>query len=307
MVVGEPQILAQVKQAYELATDRHSTGPLTTPDLSGRAARGQADDQRNVDQRKRVSIPSVAVADFASQSSSVSTTSRSWSSAPAKWPKKRSAILQDQGAASDGHQPQLRAGPRSGRSVAGHAAGVGGTARALAAADLVDQHHRGRASRSSRWRCYRADRARRAISATCSSSTWRCRATSSRPSATALNVYLYSIDDLREACERNRQERDKERPKATGDRRAGNGPLHGRAEPSGHGSDHPAAASKAGSSTRTTSCGGCSTSCPSCPTSRASEVRQAFDRLMNKLLHPPLESLRDEARQGVPHGLARSL
>src|SRR5581483_649929 len=33
------------------------------------------------------------------------------------------------------------------------------------------------------------------------------------------------------------------------------------------------------------------------------EVTQAFDRLINKLLHPPLESLRDEARQGVPHGL----
>ena len=29
MVVGEPQILAQVKQAYELATARESTGPLT--------------------------------------------------------------------------------------------------------------------------------------------------------------------------------------------------------------------------------------------------------------------------------------
>src|SRR5262249_18382972 len=29
MVVGEPQILAQVKQAYELAKDRQSTGPLT--------------------------------------------------------------------------------------------------------------------------------------------------------------------------------------------------------------------------------------------------------------------------------------
>ena len=29
MVLGEPQILAQVKQAYELANQRNSTGPLT--------------------------------------------------------------------------------------------------------------------------------------------------------------------------------------------------------------------------------------------------------------------------------------
>ena len=33
------------------------------------------------------------------------------------------------------------------------------------------------------------------------------------------------------------------------------------------------------------------------------EVRQSFDRLINKFLHPPLEALRDESREGVPHGL----
>ena len=37
------------------------------------------------------------------------------------------------------------------------------------------------------------------------------------------------------------------------------------------------------------------------------EVRQAFDRLVNKLLHAPLESLRDESRRGVPHGLLDAL
>jgi glutamyl-tRNA reductase len=37
------------------------------------------------------------------------------------------------------------------------------------------------------------------------------------------------------------------------------------------------------------------------------EIRQAFDRLVNKLLHPPLESLRDEATKGAPHGLLEAL
>ena len=37
------------------------------------------------------------------------------------------------------------------------------------------------------------------------------------------------------------------------------------------------------------------------------EVRRSFDRLLNKLLHPPLESLRDESRHGVPHGLLDAL
>ena len=37
------------------------------------------------------------------------------------------------------------------------------------------------------------------------------------------------------------------------------------------------------------------------------DIEKAFDRLVNKLLHPPLESLRDEASQGTPHGLLEAL
>ena len=37
------------------------------------------------------------------------------------------------------------------------------------------------------------------------------------------------------------------------------------------------------------------------------EVERSFDRLVNKLLHPPLESLRDEAQSGAPHGLLEAL
>ena len=37
------------------------------------------------------------------------------------------------------------------------------------------------------------------------------------------------------------------------------------------------------------------------------EITRSFDRLVNKLLHPPLESLRDEARDGAPHGLLEAL
>ena len=37
------------------------------------------------------------------------------------------------------------------------------------------------------------------------------------------------------------------------------------------------------------------------------EIRRSFDRLVNKLLHPPLESLRDESRAGRPAGLLDAL
>ena len=37
------------------------------------------------------------------------------------------------------------------------------------------------------------------------------------------------------------------------------------------------------------------------------EITQSFDRLVNKLLHPPLESLRDESRHGIPNTLLDAL
>ena len=37
------------------------------------------------------------------------------------------------------------------------------------------------------------------------------------------------------------------------------------------------------------------------------EISQSFERYVNKLLHPPLESLRDESRAGSPHGLLEAL
>lgn len=33
------------------------------------------------------------------------------------------------------------------------------------------------------------------------------------------------------------------------------------------------------------------------------EIEKSIERIVNKLLHPPLEALRDEAQQGTPHGL----
>jgi glutamyl-tRNA reductase len=37
------------------------------------------------------------------------------------------------------------------------------------------------------------------------------------------------------------------------------------------------------------------------------EIEQSFERYVNKLLHPPLESLRHESRHGVPHGLLEAI
>ena len=37
------------------------------------------------------------------------------------------------------------------------------------------------------------------------------------------------------------------------------------------------------------------------------EIQRSLNRVVNKLLHPPLESLRDEAQAGAPHGLLDAL
>ena len=36
-------------------------------------------------------------------------------------------------------------------------------------------------------------------------------------------------------------------------------------------------------------------------------VERSMERIVNKLLHPPLEALRDEAKAGTPHGLIDAL
>ena len=37
------------------------------------------------------------------------------------------------------------------------------------------------------------------------------------------------------------------------------------------------------------------------------EIEKSIERIVNKLLHPPLKTLKDEAREGTPHGLIDAL
>src|SRR5437868_6492098 len=65
MVVGEGQILGQVKQAYELASCATATGPLTNAAFQAALRVAKRVANETAIQQKRVSIPSVAVAEFA--------------------------------------------------------------------------------------------------------------------------------------------------------------------------------------------------------------------------------------------------
>jgi glutamyl-tRNA reductase len=121
-----------------------------------------------------------------------------------------------------------------------------------------------------------------------------------------LSVYLYCIDDLRTACERNRREREQELPVALGiveaeaaefmadlNRRA-TGPIIRRLR---QGWQQPMEDELRRLFNKL----------PELDGRARGEIEQAFERLINKLLHPPLESLRDEARSGVPHALLEAI
>jgi len=108
------------------------------------------------------------------------------------------------------------------------------------------------------------------------------------------NVFLYSVDDLKETCERNQQSRNRELPKAEriikqecerfwrDMRSRETGSIIKRLRDDWE-------------SRKETELTRLFHKLPNLSDAEQAEVRYAFDRLINKLLPPPLESLRDEA------------
>ncbi len=67
MVVGEPQILAQVKEAYQTAMLQENTGPLLHSVFQAALHAARRVASETALHQRRVSVPSVAVADFGRQ------------------------------------------------------------------------------------------------------------------------------------------------------------------------------------------------------------------------------------------------
>lgn len=120
------------------------------------------------------------------------------------------------------------------------------------------------------------------------------------------NVFLYSLDDLRAACEANKQRRNKELPKAFKivsqeserflreyrHRKTGAiiQQLRGDWE-----------------KTKEAELSRLLQKMPDLDEKGKELVKNSFDRLLNKLLHPPMESLRDESEHGAGHQLLKAL
>jgi len=299
MIVGEAQILAQVKQAYETASANNHTGALTHSAFQRAAYVSKRVQNETTIHRRRISVPSVAVSEIASAFYE-------------HFEDKRIVLV---GAGEMGHET-LRyladAGARHITVVNRNLERANELAEAFKARvapwDELEMH------------LVTADLVVSTTSATepivtldSFRSIWTKR--SQRPMlildlavprdfdpriGELAEVYLYSVDDLQMVCDRNIELRRAEWPRAERiiDEETkkflsemvhrGTGPTIQRLRDQ---ADRIKQEELARLMSRLQAHG--------MDEYTEREVKQAFERLVNKILHPPLQSLRDQADQ--PH------
>lgn len=305
MVVGEAQILSQVKQAYQLAIDCETAGPVLHAALQAAIHAAKRIATQTPINERRVSIPSVAVADFASQIFERFDDKKVVVIGAGEMGQETLRYLIDEGAQCPA---VVNRSPRRAESLA---EAFGGTAESwdrldelIVRADLI-------VSTTSatepvvtleRFKRLEHDRYQRPLFVL----DLAVPRDFDPAIGKRLGVYLYSIDDLREACEANRAAREKAWPKARQiveeETARFMAQIHLRATgPTIKRLKARADRLKQQELSRLLNKLGE----PAEP--HKDEIERTLDRLINKLLHPPLESLRDEAEKGAPHGLLDAL
>ena len=305
MVMGEAQILSQVKEAYQLANAGAYTGPLTHAAFQGamRVARRIATE--TAIHQRRVSIPSVAVADFASQIFERFDDKRVLVIGAGEMARETLRYLVDGGARQltlvNRHSERAR---DLAEEFGGQIAPWNQLHDRLVDTDLVisttgstepivtlEQYQRIEALRFQRT-LFVLDLA---VPRDFDPQIGDC-----------LGVYLYSVDDLQKACEVNRREREREWPKA---QRIIDVETDRFLAEWNHRITGPAIRQLRESTEqiKQVELQRLLNKLGAVDPQLEVEIRSSFDRLVNKLLHPPLESLRDEAEKGAPHGLLDAL
>ncbi len=307
MVLGEAQILSQVKQAYELAYEIGSTGPVTHSFFQAalRVARRIACETTL--HRHRVSIPSVAIADFASRIFERFDDKRVLVIGAGKMAQETLHYLADAGAR---HITVLNRDDRRARSLAdqwrGAAMPWNELANQLVAADLVVSTT-GADRPVVSLADYKQKVARRRYQRPLFILDLAMPRDFEPAIGQELGVYLYGIDDLSEACERNRQARADALPVAE---RIIDEEVRAFVADTRHRASAPVIARfrEGLESVQLAELDRLYDRLPELDERSRQEIRQFADRLVAKMLHPPLESLRDESRNGAQHhGLLEAL
>lgn len=305
MVLGEPQIVAQVKQAWSLAQESRTSGPLTGEMFQAALRTAKRVATETALGRERLSIPSVAVADFASGVFERFDDKRVLLIGAGKMAAETLRYLRVAGArdvlivnrtAGRAGDLAARLGARAGRFE--------NLSAELAAADLVVSTTGATAPVVS-LELFAEVELRRAGRPLVVLDLAVPRDFDPRIGQRP-GVWLYSVDDLAAACAANRKSRQRELPAAITiideETQRFMGDLH-------HRSTAPVIERlRAGwNETGEAELDRLFRRLPGLDDASRAEIRQSFDRYAAKLLHPPLASLRSESRAGSPHGLLDAL
>jgi len=307
MVVGEAQIISQVKQAYERARQLGSTGPLTHGVFQAASRVAKRVHRETAIHRRRVSVPSVAVGEVVPEFFDTLGNKQVLLLGAGEMGQETLRYLQDAGA------KDIRILNRSRPRAEKIAREIGGTVedwsaldQRLTTADLVVSTTGATETLITRERFLPLHDARyERLVLILDLAVPRDFAADIGDLA---GVYLYSVDDLQGACERNRRERQREWPKAEAiirdeTQRFMDELNHRATGPVIKQLREQAEQIKANEMQRLRG----RLSHTETPEATEKEIQQAMDRLVNKLLHPPLASIRDDAAQGHHRGLLAAL
>lgn len=308
MVVGEPQILSQVKEAYRIATAGDFTGPLTNGAFQGAIRVAKRITSETTIHKRRVSVPSVAVAEFAKAIFERFDDKSVLVIGAGEMGRETAQYLRDEGASQITVVNRNRARAESlAEEIHGTTADWAELDELLVKADLVVSTTGATEPivTLERYQSLEPGRYQRPLFVL----DLAVPRDFDPAVANCLGVYLYSVDDLRETCEANQAARQKEWPKAhkiieeetqrflaDWNRRA-TGPTIQRLREQ---ANNVKSQELQRLMNKLEAVQGLDQKAQR-------EIEIAFDRLVNKMLHPPLESLRDEAKEGTPHGLLEAL
>ena len=305
MVVGEPQILSQVKQAYDQARAADSAGPLTHAAFQAAMRVAKRVTTETAIHEKRVSVPSVAVSDVSRQLFERFDDKNVLVIGAGEMGRETLVYLRD---LSVGQIHVVNRNTQRAESLArefsGQAHAWDQLDQLLMAADMVVSTTGATEpivtlGRYEKIASARAGRQQLILDLAIPRDF--------HPDIERFDdVYLYSVDDLQQACEANRQARQREWPKAEAiiedESVRFMTELHHRAT-----GPTIARLKQRADELKEEELSRLLAKLENLDDRSREEIQRSFHRLVNKILHPPLESLRGDAEGGAPHGLLHAL
>jgi glutamyl-tRNA reductase len=307
MVFGETQILSQVKEAYDLACSAGSAGPLTHAAFQAANRVAKRVQRETTIHRKRVSVPSVAIGEVASEFFETLSGKTIVLLGAGNMGREAMRYLVDSGANNVRilNRTESRAEELA-QDFNARAFPWDRLDEQLIQADILI------GTTSSPEPVVSAERFRTARSRRYERTLLILDLAVPRDVAPEVGVYdevyLYGVDDLQAACERNRQERQRQWPKAKKIideeterfvaelHHRTTGPVIQRLR------DHADEIRREEWQRLSNKL-----SQMEIPDEARREIEKSLDRVINKLLHPPLATLREAAADGHQRGLLEAI